>query len=68
MNEFYDAGLITLGAVVVSFASRKVLKDGLGVPTTANGVMKLVAAVGLSSMGVHYLQVKKFLPDDPFKS
>ena len=32
MKELYNAGLITLGAVATSMASRKVTKDGLGIP------------------------------------
>ena len=68
MNEAFDAGLITLGAVGVGFASRKVIKDGLGVPSTPTGVFKLALAIAGGSLAVHYLQKKKLLPDDPVKS
>ena len=40
MNEAYDAGLVTLGAVGVGFASKKILKDRLGVPSTPLSIAK----------------------------
>lgn len=46
MNDLYDAGLITLGAVAVSMVSKKLVKDDLGVPSTAQRVLKLAAAIG----------------------
>ena len=67
MNEDLDAGLITLAAVGVSFASRKVIKDGLGVPSNTQGVLKLAAAIAGGLMLVQFIQKKKWLPDDPFK-
>ena len=67
MNEAFDAGLITLGAVGVGFVSKKVVKDGLGVPSTPVGVFKLALAVAGGSILVQYLQKKKLLPDDPVK-
>ena len=50
MNEAYNAGLITLGAVSVGFASKKILKDGLGVPTTPMTVTKLAVAIAGGSL------------------
>ena len=67
MNEAFDAGLITLGAVGVSFVSKKALKHSLGVPSTTQGVLKLAAAIAGGSMLVQFMQKKKWLPDDPFK-
>jgi hypothetical protein len=56
MNEAFDAGLITLGA-----------GDNLGVPSSPKGILKLAVALGVGAVGVHYLQFKKLVPDDPFK-
>lgn len=67
MNELYDAGLITLGAVGVSMISKKLTRDNLGVPSTPQGMMKLAVAIGGGSLFVQYLQNKKLVPDDPFK-
>ena len=63
MNEAFDAGLITLGAVGVGFATKRVVKDGLGVPSTPVGVFKLSLAIAGESLLVQYLQKKKLLPD-----
>ena len=46
LNGLYNAGLITLGAVGVSMASQKILKDDLGVTRSSQRVLRLVAAVG----------------------
>ena len=35
--QLYDAAVLTAGAVGISFASRKLTKDTLGVPMTLNG-------------------------------
>ena len=67
MNEAYDAGLIALGAVGVGFASKKILKDGLGVPSTPMSIAKLVVAIAGGSILVQYLQKKDLLPNDPVK-
>ena len=63
----YDAGLITLGAVSVGFASKKIAKDDLGVPTKPMSLVKLAAAIAGGSLIVKYLQKKEFVPVDPFK-
>ena len=67
MNEAFDAGLITLGAVAVSVVSKKFAGDSLRVPSSPKGILKLAVAVGFGEVGVHYLQFKKLVPDDPFK-
>jgi hypothetical protein len=68
MNEVYDAVLITTGAVVVSIASKKLLKEPLGTPESLKGFAKLAVSVSVSSLLVKYLQKKKYLPTDPFSS
>ena len=45
MNDVYNAGLITLEAVGDAVTSKKLFMDDLGVPTTAQKIFKLVAAV-----------------------
>ena len=67
MNEIYNAGLITLGAVATSMVSRKLTKDGPGVTTSAQSILKLAMAVGGGSVLVKYLQKKEYVPDTPFK-
>ena len=68
MNEIYNAGLITLGAVATSMVSRKLMKDDLGVSGTTQRILKLAAAVAGGSVLVKYLQKKDYIPDTPFKS
>ena len=67
MNELYDATLITLGAVAVSMVSKRVVREQLGTPTTMRGTLKLAAAVRAGTVGVKYMQSKKWIPTDPFK-
>ena len=67
MNELYNAGLITLGAVATSMVSRKLAKDRLGVTTSTQSILKLAAAVGGGSVLVKYLQKKDYIPNGPFK-
>ena len=67
MNELYNAGLITLGAVATSMVSRKLTKDGLGVTSSAQSVLRLAAAVGGGSVLVKYLQKNDYIPGEPFK-
>ena len=66
--QLCDATVLTVGAVGVSFASRKLTKDTLGVPMTLNGSVKSALAFGLSAIGVKMLKDKSVLPDNPFKS
>ena len=66
--QLYDAAVLTVGAVGVSFASRKLTKDTLGVPMTLSGSAKLALAFGLSAIGVKMLKDKSILPDNPFKA
>ena len=68
MNEIYNAGLITLGAVATSMVSGKLTKDGLGVTSSAQSILKLAVAVGGGLVLVKYLQKKDYVPDTPFKS
>lgn len=68
MNELYDALLVTPGAVVVSMVSKKALREPLGTPETVKGTVKLAAAVGAGTLLVKWLQSKKWIPTDPFKS
>ena len=67
-KEVYDAVLLTAGAVGISMASKKILKEPLGTPENAKGMLKLAVSVSLSSLLVSYLKEKKYLPDDPFKT
>ncbi|CAB3977104.1 Hypothetical predicted protein [Paramuricea clavata] len=66
--EVYNAVLLTAGAVGISMASKKLLKEPLGTPENAKGMAKLAISVSLSSLLVSYLKEKKYLPDDPFKT
>ena len=61
MNELYNATLITMEVVAVSMASKRVIDEQLGAPNTMKGALKLAAAVGAK-----YMQLKKWLPTDPF--
>ena len=65
-EQLYDAAILTAGAVAVSYASRKITKDTLGVPMTLNGAVKMTLAFGLSAIGVKMLKDRKLLPDNPF--
>ena len=67
MNELYTAAVITVGAVGVSYVSKKVAKDSLGVPTTPNEIAKLAVATRLSAVGVKYLQNEDYLPKEVVK-
>ena len=67
-EQLYEAAVLTVGAVAVSYASRKITKDTLGDPMTLNGSVKLALAFGLSAIGVKALKDKKILPDNPFKT
>ncbi len=67
-EQLYDAAVLTVGAVGVSYASRKLTKDTLGVPMTLGGSAKLALAFGLSAIGIKMLKDKSVLPANPFKS
>lgn len=71
MNEIYNAGLVTLGAVATSVAIQKLTKDGLsnkGVSNSAQGTLKLAAAVGGGALLIRFLQKKEYVPKEPFKA
>lgn len=67
MIELYTAAVITAVVVGISYASKKVTKDPLRVPSTLNGAAKLTVAIGLSTVCIKALQDKKYLPEEPFK-
>ena len=67
-EQLYQAAVLTVGAVGVSYASRKLTKDTLGVPMTLSRSAKLALAFGLSAIGVKMLKDKSVLPTNPFKS
>ena len=66
-GEVYDALLLTAGAIGISMASKKLLKEPLGTPENTKGMVKLAVSVSLSSLLVAYLKNNKYIPDDPFK-
>jgi hypothetical protein len=66
-EEVYNAVLLTAGAVGISMASKKLLKEPLGTQDNLKGMLKLAVSVSLSSLLVSYLKEKKYIPDDPFK-
>ena len=68
MNEIYNAGLVTLGAVATSVVSKKLMKDDLGVTSSAQRILKLATAVGGGALLVKFLQKKDYVPKEPFKS
>ena len=68
MNELYNAGLVTLGAVATSMVSKKLAKDDLGVTNSTQRILKLAAAVGGGALLVKFLQKKDYVPKEPFKS
>jgi hypothetical protein len=49
-REVYDAVLLTAGAVGISMASKKILKEPLGTPENVKGMLKLALSVSLSSL------------------
>ena len=68
MNELFDSTLVTMGAVGVGMVTRKAIGDGLSTPASLMTTLKLAAAVGLSTLGIKYMQDKKWIPSDPFKN
>ena len=67
LNGVYNAGLVTVGAVATSMVSRKLTKDGLGVTSSVQSIVKLAVAVGGGSLIVKYLQKKDYVPDEPLQ-
>ena len=68
MNELYNAGLVTLGAVATSMVSKKLAKDDLGVTNSTLRIVKLASAVGGGALLIKFLQKKDYVPKEPFKS
>ena len=66
LNGLYNAGLITLGAVGISMASQKILKDDLGVTRSTQRVLRLAIAFGSGSLLIKFLQKKEYVPAKPF--
>ena len=60
MNELFDSTLVTMVA-------RKAIGDGLSTPASLMSTLKLAAAIGVSTLGVKYMQDKKWIPENPFK-
>ena len=56
MNTAYNAGLITLGAVGTSMASKKLFRYDTGVSISTQGIMKLALAVDGGALLVKYMQ------------
>ena len=67
MNGIYNAGLITLGAVATSIATKKLVKEDLGVSSSSRSILKMAAAVAGGSLLVKFLQKKDYVPAEPFK-
>ena len=67
MNTAYNAGLITLGAVGTSMASKKLFRYDTGVSSSMQGVMKLALAVGGGALLVKYAQKAGYVPEEPWK-
>ena len=67
MNGIYNAGLITLGAVVTSIASKKLAEEDLGVSSSARSILQMSAAIAGGSLLVKFLQKKDYVPSEPFK-
>ena len=68
LNEAVDALFVTVGAVGLSMASKKLLGDKLTDASSAKEIVKLAAGITLSTMLVKYAQDKKWLPNDPIKT
>ena len=67
INDLYTAGLLVVGMTGVSFLAKKVFKDSLGVPSTPTTLMKLAVALGISTVGVKYVQDKDYIPEELVK-
>ena len=68
MDEAYEALLITVGVVGLSMASKKLLGEKLTDAQSVKDIGKLAVGVTASTLLVKYMQNRKYLPVDPFKS
>ena len=68
MNGAYEALLITVGVVGLSMASKKLLGEKLTDAQSVKDIGKLAVGVTASTLLVKYMQGRKYLPVDPFKS
>lgn len=59
MNEAFDGVLVTTGAVVLSMATKKLMKRPLVTPECVIGYVKLGVAVTTSTLHVKYAQEKR---------
>ena len=66
MNEVYDTALVTIGIIVISMASKKVLGEKLTDASSQKDTAKLAVGVAASTMLVKWAQDIKYLPVDPF--
>ena len=67
MNTAYNAGLVTLGAVGTSMASKKLFRYDTEVSNTTQGILKLALAVGGGALLVKYMQKTGYVPKEPWK-
>ena len=67
MNQLFDSTLVTLGAAGFGMATRKAIGDGLSTLVSLISLVKLAVAVGVSTLGIKYMQDKKWIPSNPFK-
>ena len=67
MNTAYNAGLVTLGAVGTSMASKKLFRYDTEVSNTTQGILKLALAVGGGALLVKYMQKTGYVPEEPWK-
>ena len=67
MNTAYNAGLITLGAVGTSMASKKLFRYDTGVSNTTQGILKLSFAVSCGALLVKYAQKMGYVTEEPWK-
>ena len=60
-----DAAITTAGAVGVGFLSERVFRESLGMPTSAEGILKLAGAIGLgravTKMLMNYYEKKNYV-------
>ena len=68
MNELYDSVLVTTAVVGLSMLSKRLLKGKLTDATDFRDAAKLAVGVAGSTLLVKWLQNKKYIPTNPFKS
>ena len=68
VNELYDSLMVSVGVVGLSMISKKIFQEKLTDATNFRDIAKLTAGVAGSTLLVKWLQNKKYIPTDPFKS